>query len=127
MHDDLAAGDVGEEGVFLAAEDGELGGAEEVRGLFCEGHADEEVVDVLGEEMVEGWLVEAVEPGGWNGAVRVAGAGEDEALVVFGFGRRARGGGVGDDVHAHAAGDAGDLAAYAAVAQDAESLSRLVP
>ena len=45
---------------------------------------------------------------------------------MFGGGRRARRGRVGDDVHAHAASHAGDLAADAAVAEDAEALSRFV-
>ena len=126
LDDDLAAGDVGEEGVFLAAEDGELGRADEVGCLGCEGHADEEVVDVLGEEVVQGSLVQAREPGFGDGAVRVAGSREDEARVVFGGRGRARGGRVGDDGHAHAAGDAGDLAADAAVAEDAEALAGFV-
>lgn len=94
--------------------------------LFRQGHADEEVVDVLGEEVVEGGFVEAVEPLGRDGAGRVAGAGDDEADVAFGFGRGARGGRVRDDVHAHGAGDAGDLAAYAAVAEDGEALACVV-
>ena len=61
-----------------------------------------------------------------DGSVRVAGAGDDEAFVVFGFGGCARGGGVRYDVHSHAAGDAGDLAAYAAVAEDGEAFARVV-
>ena len=48
LDDDLAAGDVGDEGVLLPAQDGELVGADEVGCFFGEGHADEEVVDVLG-------------------------------------------------------------------------------
>lgn len=97
-----------------------------MRRCFGQGHADEEVVDVLGEEVVQGGSVEAVEPGFGDGAVRVAGAGDDEARVVFGFGGRARGGGVCDDGHAHAAGNAGDLAADAAVAEDGESFPGIV-
>ena len=85
------------------------------------------MVDVLGEEVVEGGFVEPAEPGRRDRAVRVAGPGHDEARVVFRFRRRARGGRVGDDVHAHGAAHPGDLAAYAAVAEDAESLARLVP
>lgn len=127
LDDDLAAGDVGDEGVLPAAQDGELVGADEVGGFLCEGHADEEVVEVLGEEVLQRGLVQAGEPGFRDRTVRVAGAGHDEARVVFGGGRRARGGRVGDDVHAHAAGDAGDLAADAAIAEDAEALSRFVP
>ena len=116
LHDDLAAGDVGDEGVLLFPQDGEFLRAEEVRRFVCQGYADEEVVDVLGEEVVQGGLVQAAVPGFWDRAVRVAGAGDDEALVVFRFRRWARGGRVRDHVHAHAAGHAGDLAADAAVA-----------
>lgn len=127
LHDDLAAGDVGDEGVLLCPQDGEFLRAEQVRRLGCQGHADEEVVDVLGEEAVQGGLVRAAVPGCWDRAVRVAGAGDDEARVVFRVRRWARGGRVRDHVHAHAAGHAGDLAADAPVAQDAESLARVVP
>lgn len=127
LHDDLAAGDVGDEGVFLSAQNGEFLRAEQVRRLGCQGHADEEVVEVLGEEVVQGGFVRAAVPGYRDRAVRVAGAGDDEARVVFRVRGRARGGCVRDHVHAHAAGHAGDLAADAAVAQDAEPLARVVP
>ena len=127
LHDDLAAGDVGDEGVLRLAQDGEFLGADEVGRLFRQGHADEEVVDVLGEEMVQARPVQPAEPGFRDRAVRVAGPGDDEPPVVFRFGRRARGGRVRDDVHAHAASDAGDLATYAAVAEDAESLAGFIP
>lgn len=126
LNDDLAAGDIRHESVFLPVQDCEFVFAEEVGCLFRQRDADEEVVDVLGEEMVQGGFIEAVEPCVRDGAVRVAGAGDDEAGVVFRFRGRARGGGVRDDVHAHGAGDVGDLAAYAAVAEDGEALARVV-
>lgn len=127
LDEDLSAGDIRHESVFRPAEDCELLGAEEVGRFFCQRDADEEVVDVLCEEVVQAGFIEAAEPFFRDGAVRVAGAGDDEALVVFGFGCCARRGGVRDDVHSHAAGDAGDLAADAAVAEDAESFARVVP
>ena len=71
---------------------------------------DEEVVDVLGEEVVERGLVETGEPGGGDGTVRVAGAGDDEAVVFFAGRGRTGAGGVGDYVHAHCVGNAGDFA-----------------
>ena len=126
MVDDEPAGDVRDEGVFLAPEDGELRGGEEVGGFFCERDGDDEVVEVLGEEVVEGGLVEAGEPGRGDGAVGVAGAGDDVAAVALGGGGRARVGGEGEDVHAHGARDAGDLPADAAVAQDADPLACFV-
>ena len=76
---------------------------------------------------MEAAFIEAAEPFFRDGAVRVAGAGDDEAGVSFGFRGGARGGGVGDDVHSHRFGDAGDLAADAAVAEDGEALARVVP
>ena len=127
LDDDLAAGNVGDEGVLLLAEDGELGRADEMGGFFGQGDGDEEVVDVLRKEFVQGGLVQPAEPGRRDRAVRIAGPGDDEAGVVFRFRRRAGGGRVCDHVHAHGAGDPGDLAADAAVAEDAEALSRLVP
>lgn len=127
LHHNLAAGDVGYESVLLLPQDGELFGAEEVGCLFCQRNADEEVVDVLREEMVQARFVQAAEPGLRDRTVRVAGPGDDESTVVFRFRRRAWGGRVRDDVHTQAASDSGDLAAYAAVAEDAESLTCLVP
>ena len=116
LDDDLSAGDVGDEGVLLPAEDGEFFGAEEVGGFFRQRDADEEVVDVLGEEIMQGGSVQAAEPGFRDRAVRVARSGDDEAFVVFRFGRGAWGGCVCDDVHAQAPSHAGDLTTDAAVA-----------
>ena len=127
LHDDLSAGNVGDEGVFLLAQDGELFGADEVGGLFCQGDADEEVVDVLGEEMAQGRFVQAAEPGFRDRAVRIAGPGDDEALVPFRFRRGAWRGRVCDDVHAQAPSHASDLASDAAVAEDPQSLSCFIP
>lgn len=123
--EDLAAADVGDEGVAVA-EEGEFVRAEEVRCLFRERHADEEVVDVLREEVVQGAFVQPAVPGAGDGAVRVAGAGHDVAVVFFRLGCRARAGGVGDHVHAHGLGDAAYLAADAAVAEDAEALADVI-
>ena len=123
MVDDLPPGDVGDEGVAVGAEDGEFGAGEEVCRFFCEGHADEEVVDVLAEEVVQACFVEPAVPCRGDGAIRVACAGHDETFIVFGFWRRAWGSGVGDHIHAECFGDVGDLSADGAVAEDAEALA----
>ena len=131
MDEDLAAGDVGYEGVFtillpLSAQDGEFLGPEEVGGLFGQRDADKEMVEVLGEEAVQTRLVQPAEPGVRDRTVRVARVGDDEPRVAFRFGRRARRGRVREDGHAHPPRHAGDLAADAAVAEDAEPFSGLV-
>lgn len=123
--EDLAAADVRDEGAAFG-QDGEFVRAEEVGCFFRERHADEQLVDVLREEVVEGLLVQAAVPGAGDGAVRVPRARHDEAVVFFRLGRRARAGGVGDHVHAHGLGDAADLAADAAVAEDAEALADVI-
>lgn len=54
-----------------------------MRGGRGQGHGDEEDVDVLGEEVVDGGFVEAAEPGAGDGTVWVAGVGDDEAGVAL--------------------------------------------
>ena len=125
LDDDLAAGDVGDVGVALG-EEVELRRAEEVVRLRGQRHADDEPVDVLREEVVQRGRVQAAVPRAGDGAVRVAGAGHDEAAVALALRGGAWGGGEGDDVHAHRFGDVGDLAADGAVAQHGEALADVV-
>ena len=106
--EDLAAGDVGDEGVALG-QDFKLRGGEKVGGFFRQRDRDKEVVNVLRQEVVEGSLIEAGEPSRGDRAVGIAGAGNDEAMVLFRSRGRAGGGGIGDYVHAHCFGNAGDL------------------
>jgi len=68
------------------------------------------VVDVLSEEVVQGGFVEPGVPAGGDGAVRVAGVGDDEAVVLFAFGGFSGTCGVGNYVHPHCFGDSSDLA-----------------
>lgn len=117
---DLAARDVGDEGLALG-QDGEFGRAQQMARLRRERHADEQVVDVLREEAVQRWLVEAREPGRGEGSVRVARVRHDEAAVLLRLGRWPGARGVCDHVHAHGAGDARDLAPDAAVAEHAQT------
>lgn len=112
--EDLASGDVGDEGV-ARGEDGEFGCGEEVCGFFCEGYADEEEVDVLAEEVVEGFGVEAAVPGAWDCAVWIARSGDYKTCVFFAGGGGARRGRVGYHVHSHGLRNTRDLAADGAV------------
>lgn len=82
LHEDLPARDITHERV-PAGQDVEFLFPEQVRGGGGEGHGDEEDVDVLGEEIVEGGFVEAAVPGAGDRAVGVAGVGDDEAGVAF--------------------------------------------
>ena len=125
LDDDLAARDIGDEGVALG-EDVELRRAEQVVRLLGQRHADDQPVDVLREEVVQRGAVQPAVPGAGDAAVRVAGAGHDEAAVVLALRGGARGGGEGDDVHAHRVGDVGDLAADGAVAEHGEALAHVV-
>jgi len=58
------------------------------------------VVEVLGEEAVQGGFVQPAVPSARDAAVRVPRVRDDEAFVPFGLGRGAWGRGVGDYVHA---------------------------
>ena len=127
LDDDLTAGDVGDEGVLILAEDGEFLRADEVGRFFRQGHADEQVVEVLGEEVAQRRLVEPAEPCFRDRAIGIPRPGHDEPGVVFGFRRRARRGRVCDNGHAQTASHAGDLPADATVPQHPEPLSRFIP
>ena len=78
-------------------ENGEFSGAEEVCCFLCEGGADYEVVEVLGEELVEGGFVvvvvvfvvagiSAVVPGDRNCTIGVSRIGNHVAPIKAGFG-----------------------------------------
>lgn len=115
----LPARNVADEGVALA-EDGELRCGQEVLRVGRDGHADQKVIDVLGEEVVQRSLVEAGKPGGRNAPVRVTRPRHDESLVFLRLWRGPWVGRIRDDIHSHCFGDPGDLPADAPVAEDTE-------
>ena len=84
------------------------------------------MVDILCEEIVEIGFVGAAIPGSRNFTVGIPCPGDNEPFVFPAFGGFARGGGIGDDVHTHCSGYVADLAADAAVAEDAETLADFV-
>ena len=65
----------------MLGEDGEFGGGEEVCCCGREGEGYDEDVEVLRQEVVQGRLGCAAEPGAWDGPVRVAGVGNYVAFV----------------------------------------------
>jgi hypothetical protein len=106
--DDLAARGVDDEGA-AAGENVEFGSAEQVRRRGRQGQGYDQHVEVLGQERVQVGFVggRARVPGDGDRAVRVAGAGDVVTLVGAGGGRRAWGGGVGEDVCAEGGKGAG--------------------
>lgn len=91
-----------------------LRAAEQALGLVGQRRGDDEQVEPRGEEVVD----VAGEPLLRERAVWVADAGGRVGVVFAGGGGWARVQGVGVDGEAHCCCDAGDLAAYAAVAED---------
>ena len=124
--DDGATGDVAYKSVLCGPEDGEFFGGKEVTGLLCEGDGDEEVVEILAEEVVQGGFVEAAEPRGGDTPVWIPRPRDNETLIAFRFRGRARGRRVREHVHAHCFSDAGGLPADGAVAQHAQALAGFV-
>ena len=98
--EDLAAGDVDNEGAAAAGEDVELGRAEQVGRRRCQGQRHDEHVEVLGQEAVQVRLGRPAVPRDRDAAVRVAGVRHVVALVGAGGGRQPWGGGIGEDVGA---------------------------
>lgn len=123
--DDGTARHVDEEGLLLA-EDLELLGADAPLGLGAHGQAEQDDVQVLAEEVVDGLGAGAGEPLGGDQAVRVAGAGDVVFGELLGLGRGARAGGLDVDFHAEGVGDAGNLTADGAVSQDAPGLFHFI-
>ena len=123
--EDLTAGDVGDEGIF-AAEDGEFFFSEKMRGFFGQGDGDEEVVDVLGEEMVQRCFIHPAVPGARDRAVRVTGPGNDEAIVSLTLGRSAWRRGIGNHIRTHSFKYPRRLPSDTAVAEDAEALTNVI-
>lgn len=117
--DDRAAGNIHKKGLFARTQNIKLFLPDETLGVFCQGQTEHEHVETLGEKGVEVGLGGAVGPGGGEDALGVAEALDVEGAVTAGLGGLARGRGVGVDGHAHGFADAGDLAAYGAVADDA--------
>lgn len=89
-------------------------------------HAQDEVVQPLREKVVQRGFVRAGVPGRGQGAVRVAGAGDDVAVVRARRRGVARAESVRRDLHAERCGDTGDLAADAAVAENTDGLAHVV-
>lgn len=116
--DDGAPRNVDEKGLLLA-EDLELLGSDASLGLGIHGKAEEHDVQVLAEEVVDGFGARAGEPFRREEAIRVAGSGD----VVFGELLGLRGGPGAEcldvDFHAEGVGETGDLSADGAVSQDA--------
>ncbi len=82
MLQDGAARDVDNKGIAFA-EDGEFFFREEVLSLWGQGDGDEEDVDVLFEEVVEGGFVQAAVPRAGDLAFRIPGSRNDVTCVVF--------------------------------------------
>lgn len=125
LRNDGTAGDVGDEGVAFG-QDCEFLFAEQVGGFLGQGDGNEEVVDVLGEEMVEVGFAGAAVPCVRDFPLGITGAGDDEAIVVLAFGSGAWTGGVGYYVHAQGFCYIADLTADTAVAEHAKTLAGFV-
>ena len=73
--------------------------------MFGKGYGDEQHVDVLSEEVVQGGFVKSAVPRAWEDAIWIAGAGDDVAGVLFAFRCLAGGGCEGYYVHSHCFAD----------------------
>lgn len=110
--------DVDEERLLLA-EDLELLCADAVSGLGAHGETEEDNIQILAKEVVDGFGAGAGEPLCGEEAVWVAGSGHDVFSELLGL--RSWSGAEGLDVYLHAerVGQAGDLSTNCAVAHDA--------
>lgn len=94
--------------------------------FFGQGDGDDEPVDILLEEIMQARAVKAAVPFAWDLALRVAGPGDNEALISLALGGVSWGGGVSNYIHPHGFRYASGLPAYTAVAEDAETLRGVI-
>ena len=125
MLEDLTAGDVGDEG-FSASENVKLFFAEEMNGFFGQWDGDEEMVDILREEVMKGRFIRSAIPGAGDGAIRVPGTGNDEAMIFLALGRGPGRSGVGNDIRTHGLKNPRCLPSDASVPEDAEALTDVI-
>lgn len=116
--DDGPAGNIHHERL-PGAEDLELRLADQPLGGPGQRQRDDEHVEVLREEAVDVVLCLAVQPAVGQLALRVAHAGQVEGAVAAGLGGVSGRGREGYDFHSQGLAEAGDLAAYGTVTQNA--------
>lgn len=123
---DLAPTDVRNERISRLAQNLKLLFAQEMRRLLRQRHADEQMVDILSQELVQLRLLQPAEPRAGNIPFRIARPRHDEATIPLTLLRVPRTGRVRDDIHAHRLRYPSDLPADTAVPQHAEPLAHHV-